>query len=53
MGGACGMYGERRGAYGGLEGKFEGKRPRGRSRLRWEILLNRSESNGMGGHGLG
>jgi hypothetical protein len=39
MGGACGMYGERRGTYGSLEEKFEGKRPLGRSRLRWEDII--------------
>jgi len=39
MGGACGMYGERRRAYGGLEGKFEGKRPLGKSRLTWEDII--------------
>jgi hypothetical protein len=33
------MYGERSGAYGGLEGKFEGKRPLGRSWLRWEDII--------------
>jgi len=39
MGEACGMYGERSGAYGGLEGKCEGKRPLGRSRLRWKDII--------------
>jgi hypothetical protein len=33
------MYGERRGAYGGLEGKFEAKRPLGRPRLWWEDII--------------
>jgi hypothetical protein len=38
MGGACGMYGggERRGAYGVLVGKPEGKRPLEKCRHRWE-----------------
>jgi len=35
MGGACSTYGERRGAYSGLVGKLEGKRPLGRRRRRW------------------
>jgi len=32
MGGACSMYGERRGEYRVLVGKSEGKRPAGRLR---------------------
>ena len=36
MGGACSVYGERRGVYRVLVGKPEGKRPLGRSRRRWE-----------------
>jgi len=36
MGGACSTYGERRGLYGVLKGKPEGKRPLGRPRRRWE-----------------
>ena len=37
MGGACSSYGvERRGAYGILVGKLEGKRPLGRPRHRWK-----------------
>jgi len=36
MGGACSAYGGRRGVYRVLVGKPEGKRPFGRSRLRWE-----------------
>jgi len=37
MGGACSRYGvERRGAYGILVGKPEGKRPLGRPRCRWQ-----------------
>jgi hypothetical protein len=35
MCGACSTYGERRGAYRGLVGKSEGKRPLGRPRYRW------------------
>jgi len=36
MGGACSTYGEGRGAYRVLVWKHEGKRPRGRPRLRWK-----------------
>ena len=36
MDGECSMYGERRGLYRVLVVKLEGKRPLGRSRLRWE-----------------
>jgi len=38
MDGACSAYGgeEKRGVYRVLEGKPEGKRPRGRPRRRWE-----------------
>jgi hypothetical protein len=36
MGGACSEYGKRRGVYGVLLGKPEGKRPLGRPRPRWE-----------------
>ena len=39
MGGACSVYGERRGIYRVLVGKPEGKRPPGRPRLRREITL--------------
>ena len=35
-GGACGTYGERRGAYRVLMGKPEGIRKLGRPRCRWE-----------------
>jgi hypothetical protein len=35
-GGTCSMYGMRRGAYGTLVGKLEGKRPLGRPRRSWE-----------------
>ena len=36
MGGACSVYGERRGVYRVLVGKPEGKRPLGRPKRRWE-----------------
>ena len=36
MGGACSMYGERRGVYRVLVEKPEGKRQLGRPRRRWE-----------------
>jgi hypothetical protein len=36
MGGACSMYGERRGVYRVLVGKPEEKRPLGRPRRRWD-----------------
>ena len=36
LGGACSVYGERRGVYRVLVGKPEGKRPLGRPRGRWE-----------------
>ena len=36
MGGALARMGKRRGVYGGLVGKPEGKRPHGRPRRRWE-----------------
>ena len=35
MGGACGTYGERNGAYRVLVGKPDGKRPLGRPGRRW------------------
>jgi len=38
MGGACGTYGDRRGAYRVLVGKPEGKRPPRRPRCRCRIL---------------
>ena len=37
-GGACGACGARRGAYRGLVGKPEGKRPLGRPRRQWEDI---------------
>ena len=36
MGGACSVYGERRGVYSVSVGKPERKRPLGRTRRRWE-----------------
>jgi hypothetical protein len=36
MGGACSVYGERRGVYRVLVGTSGRKRPLGRSRRRWE-----------------
>ena len=36
MGGACSTYGGEERCIQGLVGKSEGKRPLGRSRLRWE-----------------
>jgi hypothetical protein len=38
MGGACGMYGEKRGVYRVLVGKPERKRPLGRNRSRREDI---------------
>jgi len=39
MGETCNMYGERRGVYRVLVGRPEGKRPLGRPRCRWGIIL--------------
>ena len=36
MGGVCSKYGERRDVYSVLVGQYEGKRPLGRTRCRWE-----------------
>ena len=36
IGEACSTFGGRRGVYRVLVGKYEGKRPRGRPRRRWE-----------------
>jgi hypothetical protein len=41
MGGAFGAYGEERGMHRFLVGKPEGKRPLGRPRRRWRIILRR------------
>ena len=53
MGGACGAYGEGRGAHGVLVGKPEGKRPLGRPRRRWEdnIKMDLQEVGGVVGIG--
>jgi hypothetical protein len=39
MGWACSSYGEGRGVYKVLVGKPEGKRPLGRPRRRWDVIL--------------
>ena len=39
MGGACGTYGGRERGAQGSGGKPEGKRPLGRPRRRWRIIL--------------
>jgi len=39
MGGSCSAYGERRGVYRILVEKPEGKRPLGRPKRKWVILL--------------
>jgi len=39
MGGACSTCGKRSGVYKVLMGTPEGKRPLGRPRLRWRIIL--------------
>jgi len=39
MGGACSVYGGRSGVYRVLVGKPEGKRPFGRPRRKWGIIL--------------
>ena len=36
MGRACGMYGEKKGAYRVLVGKSKGRKPLGKPRCRWE-----------------
>jgi len=41
--------GERRGAYGALVGKPEGKRPLGRPRRRWEDIMMGRQEGGCGG----
>jgi hypothetical protein len=43
--------GERRGAYRALVGKFEGRRPLGRPRCRWENIKMELREVGWG-HGL-
>ena len=49
MGGACSMYGERRGIYRILVGTPEGKRPLGRPRRRWENNKTDLQEVGCGG----
>jgi len=39
MGGSCSAYGEGRGVHRVLVGKLEGRRPLGRPRSRWRIIL--------------
>jgi hypothetical protein len=39
MGGACSTYGEKSGAYRILVGRPEVRRPFGRPRRRWEVIL--------------
>jgi hypothetical protein len=39
MGGAFSTHGESRGVYRVLVGEIQGKRPLGRPRHRWEIIL--------------
>jgi hypothetical protein len=39
MGRACSRYGERRGEYRVVVGKYDRKRQLGRPRLRWGIIL--------------
>jgi hypothetical protein len=39
MGGACSKFWERKGVYRVLVGRPDGKRPLGRPRLRWTIVL--------------
>ena len=51
MGRACGAYGENRGVHRVLVGKPEGKRPLGRSRLRWEDNIKMDLQEVGGGHG--
>lgn len=41
MDGACSAHGDMRNAYRFLGGKLKGKRPRGRTRRRREIILKR------------
>jgi hypothetical protein len=39
VGGACSMYGDRRGTYRVLMGKLEGKKTLARTRHRWEYTI--------------
>jgi len=50
MGFVCSAFRERRGIYRGLVGKYEGKRPLGRPRRRWEDYIKMDlEEVGCGG----
>jgi hypothetical protein len=50
LGGTCSTYGQRRGVNRILVGKFEGKRPLGKPRPRWEdnIKMDLQEVGGGG-----
>ena len=50
MGGACGTYGEGRGAYRVLVGKPESRRALGRPRRRWEDNVKMDVRNVDWGH---
>jgi hypothetical protein len=52
MGGACSTYGGRRGAYGVLVGKSEGRRPLGTPRRRLEDNIKMDLQEVVWGHGL-
>jgi hypothetical protein len=52
VGRTCGTYGERRVAYRALVGKFEGRRPLGRPRRRWEDNIKMNLREVGWGHGL-
>jgi hypothetical protein len=52
MGRACSTHGEKRNAYRILAGKLEGKRPLGRSRRRWGIILEWILEDGVVWSGL-
>jgi hypothetical protein len=52
MGGACRLMRERRGVYRVLVGKYEGTRPLGRPKRRWEDNVKWILKNRNGWHGL-
>jgi hypothetical protein len=52
MGGACSVYGERRGVNRVCVGKPEGKRLLGRHRLSWEYNIKMDLQEGVWRHGL-
>jgi hypothetical protein len=52
MGGACSMYGKRRVAYRILMGRYEGRKPFGRPRNRWEDNIKMGLQEMGWGHGL-